>query len=260
MRTRLELRSSRLPAFAIVFAASLVVFGGCRASRQQEGRRSSAAAARNAEGTPALTQQVDSLLMIEEKLTEVIDSITNLVGADHERIRALEEQLRALQVAGGGQQGTPLPPGDPPANPSYGTDPSYGTHGLRSMTAPPTLQDRYNDALGLFHENNFAESLAAFQSLERDDPNGALASNYEYWEGECYYGEHRYNEALQMFGRMMEQYPNSPKAAAAEFKLGECYERLNVRGSARNAYERVVADYPNSEFRARAEARLKVLR
>jgi len=253
--------SRRIPAFAIVFAAGLVAMGGCRTSRQQETRRASAAAARNGGGAPALSQQVDSLLMIEEKLTEVIDSMTNLVGADHERIRALEEQLRALQAVGG--QGTPLPPsdpsGDPPGNLSYGTDPSFGTHGSHSMTAPPTLQDRYNDALGLFHDNNFSEALAAFQSLDRDDPHGAFASNYQYWEGECYYGEHQYNEALQTFGRMMERYPNSPKAAAAEFKLGECYERLNIPRSARNAYERVIADYPNSEFRSRAQARLKLL-
>lgn len=250
--------SRRIPVFATLFAAGLVVMGGCRPSRQQETRRASAASqaavARNGGGTPALSQQVDSLLMIEQKLTEVIDSMTNLVGADHERIRALEEQLRALQSAGG--QGTPLPPSDPSGDPpgvSYVAPPPL------PRTAPATLQERYNNALGLFHDNNFSEALAAFQSLDRDDPHGAFASNYQYWEGECYYGEHRYNDALQTFGRMMERYPNSPKAAAAEFKLGECYERLDVPKSARNAYERVIADYPNSEFRSRAQARLKLL-
>ncbi|HET6402480.1 MAG TPA: tetratricopeptide repeat protein, partial [Candidatus Kapabacteria bacterium] len=220
----------------------------------QETRRASAAAARNGGGAPALSQQVDSLLMIEEKLTEVIDSMTNLVGADHERIRALEEQLRVLQSAGG--QGTPLPPSDPSGDPP---GESYIAPPPLPRTAPATLQERYNNALGLFHDNNFSEALAAFQSLDRDDPHGAFASNYQYWEGECYYGEHQYNEALQTFGRMMERYPNSPKAAAAEFKLGECYERLNIPRSARNAYERVIADYPNSEFRSRAQARLKLL-
>lgn len=252
--------SRRIPAFAIVFAAGLVALGGCRTSRQQETRRASAAAARNGGGTPgtggtpALQVQVDSLLMIEEKLTEVIDSMTNLVGADHERIRALEEQLRALQSAGG--QGTPLPPADPSGDPP---GESYIAPPPLPRTAPATLQERYNNALGLFHDNNFSEALAAFQSLDREDPHGAFASNYQYWEGECYYGEHKYNEALQTFGRMMERNPNSPKAAAAEFKLGECYERLNIPRSARNAYERVIADYPNSEFRSRAQARLKLL-
>jgi len=251
--------SCRLPAFAIVFAIGLAALGGCRTSRQQETRRASSAGTQA--GTPApraLSQQVDSLLMIEQKLTEVIDSMTSLVGADHERIRALEEQLRALQSAGG--QGTPLPPGDPPGDPpSNPPEESNSAPPPLPRTAPATFQERYNNALGLFHDNNFSEALAAFQSLNREDPNGAFASNYQYWEGECYYGEHQYNEALQTFGRMMEHYPNSPKAAAAEFKLGECYERLNIPRSARNAYERVIADYPNSEFRDRARARLKAL-
>jgi tol-pal system protein YbgF len=252
--------SRRIPAFAIVFAAGLVAMGGCRTSRQQEARRASAAGARAAAqaGTPApraLSQQVDSLLMIEQKLAEVIDSMTNLVGADHERIRALEEQLRNLQSAGY-EQSTPLPPSDPSGDPP---GESYIAPPPLPRTAPATLQERYNNALGLFHDNNFSEALAAFQSLDRDDPHGSFASNYQYWEGECYYGEHQYNEALQTFGRMMERYPSSPKAAAAEFKLGECYERLHVPKSARNAYERVIADYPNSEFRSRAQARLKAL-
>jgi len=254
VRTRLVILSGRLPAFAIVFAISLAAFGGCRTS-QQARRGSAANAARNggANGaTPTLSRQVDSLLMIEQKLSEVIDSMTSLVGADHERIRALEEQLRALQSAGYGQ-GTPLPPNDPPGE-------SYGAPPPPPMTAPSTLQERYNSALGLFNDNNFSAALSAFEALARDDPNGAFASNYKYWEGECYYGERHYNQALQTFGRMLEQYPNSQKAAAAEFKLGECYERLNITRSARNAYERVIADYPSSEFRDRAMARLSALR
>ncbi len=264
--------SRRAPVLALIFAASLVAFGGCRTPRQ-EARR--VGAARMLRGTPALAQQVDSLLIIEQKLTQVIDSMTNLVGADHQRIRALEQELQQLRGTNGQ---VPLPPEYPYSSP--GTDPPPATNvpsGLTApatppvaapptppvaapATAPPTFSDRYHSALALFREYKYSAAFAAFESLARDDPHGKLASNYEYWEGECYYGEHHYNMALQAFGQMLEQYAHSKKAAAAQFKIGECYERLHVPRIARAAYQRVLADYPNSEFRGRAEARLKVLR
>ncbi len=238
--------SRRTLAVAISFAVIIAVISGCRTS-QQEARR--AAVRGPGAATPELSHEVDSLLMIQEKLVEVIDSMTSLVSADHERIRMLERELQSLQVQ---TDGTPLPPaGDPPS--AYSAPPP-------PMTGPATHQERYNEALALFNSRNYGEALLAFQSLEREDPTSAFAPNYRYWEGECYYGEGEYNQALQTFTRVQDEFPHSAKVAAAGFKIGECYERLGLPQSARRAYERLIADYPNTEFRSRAEARLRVLR
>ncbi len=249
-------RANALLSFALTVSfAAAATLSSCRTS-QQEARRANAA--RVGSGNVASAHEVDSLLMVEDKLIEVIDSMTNLVGADHERIRALEQQVQMLE---GRTMGTPVPPNDPPPSiqPSY-SQPPYTPPPVPSVTAPTSLQERYSAALQLYNSNEFESALTAFQSLEKDDPHGAYAGNYKYWEGECDYAEHDYNMALQAFGAVVESYPNSTKAAAAQFKLGECYERLHIPQSAHAAYERVLADYPNSEFRARAQARLKALR
>jgi tol-pal system protein YbgF len=259
----------RNPLFAVVLFVCLLALGSCRTS-QRESR--GANAARNAGASPVATRQMDSLLMIEAKLTEVIDSMASLVDADHVRIRALEQEVHAMQSQRQQNQPnvsrTPVPPNDPapPAN-SYFTAPPPSIP--QSEPAPPpsvppstdgnSFQQRYTDALGLYNDNNFEAALDQFKSLESDDPNGAYASNYRYWEGECYYGEKRYNKALETFGMVLDQYPNSPKIAATLFKRGECYERLKDTENARAAYERVLADYPSSEYHARALARLKAL-
>ena len=258
----------RNPLFVTLFLVGLLSIASCRTA--QQARR---ATPTKPASTPAVTRQMDSLLLIEAKLTEVIDSMASLVDADHQRIRSLEEQVHALQNQGQSNAArTTVPPNDPsPANNSYMTAPPPAAPAPAAVT-PPTppasnpssangnsFQQRYTDALGLYNDNNFEAALDQFKSLENDDPNGAYASNYRYWEGECYYGEKRYNKALETFGTVLDQYPSSTKVAATLFKTGECYERLKDTESARAAYERVLADYPSSEFHARAMARLKAL-
>jgi len=271
----------------------------CRTSQQRGGSsRNSAAAAANGSNASA---RIDSLLMVEQKLVEVIDSMTNLVEADHARIQQLENALAQLRMqmqrppAGRPamppstpapqppppvlQQGTvtPQPPpatlqqGNPTPQPAPVIPPPVASTPPPANPQPPTVStpsvmgptpfaDRYEAALDRFHHNDFASALAEFQRLAVEDPNGPLASNYLYWQGESYYALRRYNEALQAFGAVLNQYPHSTKAAAAQFKIAECYERMSLKPSARDAYQRVLDDYPNSELRTRADSRLKALR
>ena len=271
-------RSRRFSALAaiLLIASFSMLFTSCRTSRQ-ESRRPSAKPISQAGSQTTLSRQMDSLLIIEEKLLDVIDSMTGLVNADHSRIRALEREVRELSQANEAPPPadvTPLPPSDspydtpsglappPPSMPEPMTAPAIipPPPAISGTTASSAFQARYSSALREYNENNFESALAEFQSLERDDPDGAYSGNYKYWEGECYYAEKRYNMALQTFGTTLSQFPNSTKAAAAQFKIGECYEKLNVSSSARAAYERVIADYPSSEYKARAQARLNALR
>ncbi len=264
----------RNPFGAVLFFSGLLALGSCRTS-QQESRRANTGRNSVANG-PAVSRQMDSLLLIEQKLTEVIDSMASLVDADHQRIRALEQEVQALQGQTNRASGVPLPPNQSSrANDSYMTSPPPSTPSQPQNSEPVapsnpqsnspsgnpsnTFQERYTAALALFNDNNFEAALDQFRSLEQDDPSGPYASNYRYWEGECYYGEKRYNKALETFGMVLEQYPNSTKVGASLFKSGECYEHLQDAESARGAYERVIADYPNSEFHSRALARLKAL-
>ena len=305
-----SLKLSTSAAILLITGAGLL-FSSCRTS-QQEARRNSSAHSQLANGQATLGHEVDSLLLVEEKLVQVIDSMTSLVNADHSRIHNLEREIEMLRQrvmntpsrpAGGSF--VPPPPSDQPMN-SYRGNQNYGGYQAppqqemdqngqskmsppggqsyaphlseippallkpdtesapRTTSTPPpngsNLQDRYAAALRLFNDNSFDAALTAFQSLEQDDPNGPYASNYKYWEGECYYADKRYNQALDAFTAVIKQYPHTTKAPASQFKLGECYERMASFASARDAYQRVLDNYPTSEFRARAQARLKALK
>jgi TolA-binding protein len=263
-------------SFVLLFGIGLA---SCRTSQQQarRGQAGAASAATMAErsGMGAGVSR-DSLLMIEEKLAEVIDSLSSLAASDRVRIRALEQEVTMLRSRIG------MPASDPPASytppqPSYRAPQNYAPPQNSSPPAPPisvpqnsvvtpssnalpSLQDRYGTALRLYNDGAFEAALNAFRDLERDDSKGAYASNYVYWQGESYYALKRYNEALQEFGIVLQQYPASGKAAAAQFKIGETYERMGLKSSARDSYERLLADYPNSDYSTRAEARLRKLK
>jgi tol-pal system protein YbgF len=257
----------RNPFFAFTFFVCLLALGSCRTSQRES--RNTKPSPTNGGNTAAASRRMDSLLMIEQKLTEVIDSMSSLIDADHSRIRTLEQEVHALQNQSNDAR-LPIPPqaSSSPTN-SYLTAPAPNIPppgpeippaSSPSSMAGNSFQERYTDALGLYNDNNFDDALDQFKSLENDDPNGAYASNYRYWEAECYFSEKRYNKALETFGIVLDKFPNSTKVAATLYKTGQCYERLKDTENARATYERILDDYPSSEYHARALARLKALR
>ncbi|MDP4198657.1 MAG: tetratricopeptide repeat protein [Bacteroidota bacterium] len=238
---------------AFLLAASMVALFGCRTAQQS--RRD--AAARTPTG--GLSREVDSLRLVQEKLVELIDSLTSLASADRERIRALEADVSMLRSR---IDGTELP-APPPAQ----TAEPRETPAPRGFAAPvppadqgsTMLRDRYESALRLFNDKQYSAALDAMQSLEADDPTGSYYPNYKYWESESLYAMKRYSRALHGFRSVLDGYPQSPKASAAAFKIAECYEQLGDKSNARAAYARLLADYPNSEYHSRASIRLRAL-
>jgi tol-pal system protein YbgF len=211
----------------------------------------------------SLGHDVDSLLMVEDRLINVIDSLTGLVDQDRARIHALEQEVTLLRARVEGRV-----PALPPPAPIQRPMPPAGGESARptlptsenSPLGPPPFETRYTDALHSFNQGQYATALRQFQSLATEDPSSAYAPNYLYWQGESLFALHRYNEALQKFSGVVDRYPNSLKADDARFKIAESYEAMNLPSSARQAYERLIADNPTSEYTARARARLKKLR
>src|SRR5438552_7649582 len=85
----------------LAFAAILVTFAlaSCRTS-QQESRSAANTRAQSqasSQQAPGGGGRMDSLLMIERKLVEVIDSMSSLVESDHLRIQNLEQELLQLR-------------------------------------------------------------------------------------------------------------------------------------------------------------------
>ncbi|MCX6639444.1 MAG: tetratricopeptide repeat protein [bacterium] len=126
----------------------------------------------------------------------------------------------------------------------------------------PALSDNYqadyDKARGLFEKKSFKQAEAIYTALLQSEPDHKLASNCQYWLGECYYGQKQYETALAEFQRVF-TYAKAPKADAAQLKIAVCYMQLKKYEEAREELNRLLSAYPSSEYVPRARALLDQL-
>lgn len=199
---------------------------------------------------------MDSLLLVQQKLVTVIDTMSNIMISQQERIRTLEAEVSRLRsfvetqsLSGGTGMGG-----------GYYTQPTP-TIAAPPQSAPlPVATESYSAALRLFNDARYAEALAAFDALAHNEPNSAYAPNFMYWRGESLYALGSYDDAITSFEGVLSRYPNSSKADDAQFKIGASREKLRNAASARSAYEELLNRFPDSEYASRARSRISRLR
>ncbi|MBD0315288.1 MAG: tol-pal system protein YbgF [Nitrospiraceae bacterium] len=97
-----------------------------------------------------------------------------------------------------------------------------------------------------YKQHDYQAALAGFQLFLELHRQSALASNAQYWIGECQYRLGRYKDALNTFYSVVSYYPHSSKMAASTLKIGQTYARLGDHEKARMMFVRVVDQYPDS--------------
>ena len=220
---------------------------------------------------------MDSILMVQQRLLQLVDTMADLMEKDRGRIRSLEleiSRLRSVLERYGiqvprepvgmnapatqpyrgltGPAGSPAVPGE--------QLPSVSMNASQGVPPSPQAQSRYQAALQAFNEGKYSQSIDLLTELRRSDPGSTYAPNYEYWRGEAFYALGQYERAIQSFTIVQTQFPGSAKSDDAEFKIAESYDRLGDKARARTSYERLLALHPDTEYRPRAESKLKRLR
>jgi len=99
-------------------------------------------------------------------------------------------------------------------------------------------------------------AFQGFRQFLQEYPRSSLASNAQYWLGECYYGQRQYGQAIREFERVMSMYPTSEKVPAALLKIGYSHLGLHDEKAARSMFRQLVRTYPKSRAASKAYARL----
>ena len=107
-----------------------------------------------------------------------------------------------------------------------------------------TSRRLYDRVMEEFKHRDYDAALAGFRFFLELHGRSSLASNAQYWMGECHYRMGRYKEALAAFTTMVAHYPTSQKIAATTLKMGQTYEKMGDQDNARLMYERVLSQYP----------------
>src|SRR5262245_61379897 len=125
-----------------------------------------------------------------------------------------------------------------------------------SPQTPDTSRQLYDRVMEEFKHGDYEAALAGFRLFLELHRHSPLATNAQYWIGDCQYRLGRYNDALDSFSKVRSYNPASPKLAASAFKIGQTYSRLGEYEKARIMFDRVLDEYPNG---AEAELARKAL-
>ena len=121
------------------------------------------------------------------------------------------------------------------------TEPSLAA----SPDVPDTSRHLYDRVMEEFKQGDYEAALAGFSFLIELHRRSALASNAQYWIGECQYRLGRYQDALNSFYKVGAYTPLSSKFAASMFKIGVTYSRLGEYAKASLMFNRVLVEYPD---------------
>ncbi len=124
------------------------------------------------------------------------------------------------------------------------------TSGGEIKAAPGHIQDAshrlYDRVMDEFRHRDYEAALAGFRFFLEIHGQSVLASNAQYWMGECHYRLGRYKEALTAFYNVVSYYPLSQKLGASTLKIGQIYTKLGDKEKARMMYDRVLDQHPDS--------------
>jgi tol-pal system protein YbgF len=110
---------------------------------------------------------------------------------------------------------------------------------------------KYKDALQVFYNRQYKESIRQFKELLASNPENGLASNCQYWIGESYNGLGEYGNAIDAFNQVM-RYRSSYKLDDALLMSGLCYMKMGDRNTARDNFQELISRYPDSEYAPKA--------
>jgi len=102
----------------------------------------------------------------------------------------------------------------------------------------------YDRVMEEFKHGDYEAALAGFRFFIELHRTSALASNAQYWVGECQYRLGRYQDALNSFSNVRSYDPQSQKLAASAFKIGQTYSMLGDYYRARMTFDEVLDRYP----------------
>jgi tol-pal system protein YbgF len=109
----------------------------------------------------------------------------------------------------------------------------------------------YERALENCYAREYDAAVYLFSMLIETYPNHKLASNCQYWIGECYFGQKNYDMAIEAFNKVF-NFSNSVKHDDALLMLGRCYKRMGNAQLAKDMFDRLMNEYPDSEYIQRA--------
>jgi tol-pal system protein YbgF len=194
-----------------------------------------------------LQQEVQELRgLVEEQAYQ----LNRLARDQKEQYIDLDRRVAGLTTGGAGAAvaaGAGQPATGAPAAGSSGAGLTAGAATTTSGAASGVSErEAYQNAFDLMKGRKFDESIAAFNDLIVNYPNGQYTPNAFYWLGELHLAQQNTEQARQAFMQVITLYPDHPKVPDTLYKLGVAYHRLGDTNRAMEYFSQVQTRYPQS--------------
>lgn len=193
--------------------------------------------------------------------TARLDSVTNQIQVlsasldeAKARLAKLSEQMAQTQNM---IQTLNTPPA-PSANPAVpGSSPQGGEAKIPASVPDP--DSLYKSGLSYYNGGQYQLAMQSFQDYLRNYSNTDLASNAQFYIGDCYYNQGNYAQAVVEYNKCLERYPGGNKQAAAQLKKGYALQELGQTRAAVRELRSLIDRFPKSDEASLARQRLKKL-
>jgi len=154
------------------------------------------------------------------------------------------------------------PPGSGEGAPSEKKVPETGQATGGPVVTPAESQKAlgpqalYDQAMQLFRSGDFPGARTGFTRFLGLYPKTDLASNAQFWLGECYFTEKKYDEAIVAYDKVVKEYPKSEKVSSALLKMGMAFLEKGDKKTGVILLKKVIREYPQSNQAQIAQRKL----
>lgn len=146
--------------------------------------------------------------------------------------------------------------GDPQAPPATQPSPGPAMNRAANVPDPDTL---YQSGLSYYNGGQYDLARQSFEQFLQDYGDTDLASNAQFYIGECYYSQQQYRNAIDAYNRVLERYPGGNKQAAAQLKKGYALLSLGEKQAGIRELRSLVRRMPRTREADLAQQRLRHL-
>lgn len=142
------------------------------------------------------------------------------------------------------------------------TTPAGTTPGATVDPAKPAIPDAdtlYKSGLSAYNGGQYQLAVQSFQDYLKYYGDTDLASNAQFYIGDCYYNQKNYAQAVEEYNKCLERYPNGNKLPAAQLKKGYALLAMDKKAAGIRELRSLVERYPNAHESALAAQRLRSL-
>lgn len=187
--------------------------------------------------------QMTSLLDLQKSVEDLNRRMKQLAGS---------LGLHELAISAPGGEGVAGEKRVPDTGQVIGVPPS-ASPGDHKTLGPQAL---YDQAMQLFRAGDFPAARDGFTRYLGLYQKTDLASNAQFWLGECHFGEKNYDEAIVAYDKVVKAYPKSDKVSSALLKMGMAFLEKGDKNTGKIVLKKLIREYPQSSQAQIAQRKL----